>query len=63
MIWRIAVGLLVVGVVVMLFVGNTKAAPKGPVPVASTDDQLAATSGKVKGSVCRRMLLGNPVGL
>jgi peptide-methionine (S)-S-oxide reductase len=48
MIWRIVVGLLVVGVVVMLFVGNTKAAPNGPVPVASTDDQLAATSGKVK---------------
>ena len=48
MIWRFAVGLLVVGVVVMLFVGSTKAAPKGPVPVAATDDQLAATPGKAK---------------
>jgi len=48
MVWRIAVGLLVVGVIVAMFTTSTKAAPKGPVPVAATDDKLAATPGKVK---------------
>src|SRR5580693_6839302 len=48
MVWRIAVGLLVVGFVVFLFTASTKAAPKGPVPVATTDDQLAGSPGKVK---------------
>ncbi len=48
MVWRIALVVLVVGLVVFLYAGTTKAAPKGPVPAAQTDDALASTPGKSK---------------
>ncbi len=48
MVWRIAAAVLVVGVVVFLYAGATKAAPKGPIPAAKTDDALASAHGKAK---------------
>jgi peptide-methionine (S)-S-oxide reductase len=48
MVWRIAIGLLLVGIVGFMFTGSTRAAGNGPVPVPTTDDALAAKHGKVK---------------
>ncbi len=49
MAWRVALGLLLLlGMVVFLFAGSTKAAPKGPIPALLTDDGLATTPGRVK---------------
>lgn len=49
MAWRVALGLLLVlGVVVYLFAGSTKASPKGPVPAPLADDALATTPGRAK---------------
>jgi len=48
MVWRIAIALAVVVLVVSFFVARTQAAPKGPIPAPATDDSLASTPGKVK---------------
>jgi len=45
---RIALALLVVGIVVFLFTRSTNASPKGPIPAAATDDALATAPGKAK---------------
>ena len=48
MLGRIAVALLVVGLVVFFFARSTRAIPLGPVPPPVTDDALASKPGKVR---------------
>jgi peptide-methionine (S)-S-oxide reductase len=48
MLSRIAVALLVVGLVVFFLTRSTKASANGPIPAAVTDDALASKPGKVK---------------
>jgi peptide-methionine (S)-S-oxide reductase len=45
---RIAVALLIVGLVAFIFTKSTKAAPTGPVPAPAADDALAKAPGKAK---------------
>lgn len=48
MAWRVVCALAVVATIVLIFGGRMKAAAKGPIPVAVTDDVLASTPGKAK---------------
>jgi peptide-methionine (S)-S-oxide reductase len=48
MLSRIAVALLVVGLVAFFLTRSTKASPSGPIPAPVTDDALAGKPGKVK---------------
>ncbi len=64
MVWRIAVGLLVVGFVVFLFtLRRLKAAPPRTSSRGDNGRSACGKSGQGESRVCRRMLLGNAIGV